>query len=468
MLDALTTLQQDLGVDIDPDIKAIDINADPSLDELSPYNVADGWCSLLMMNGLLCANIWAHKTGTTQTVTIDQKRAMEMMYRPNFIHINDVPLSLDAFKRPESLTHKTKDGFFETTTALTHLHDETLDLLNCAPNKAAIDAAYQTKTADEWELLFNERGLAGTKIRTRKEFREHPQGQALSQVSPFEVTALNDSPGRPFAASKRPLSDIKVLDLTLIIAGPSLSTNLAEQGANVLHIANPKAERVKSNYLDTGFGKRSAYLDLNDSAHLARLHELIRESDVFVNGYAPGRLAEKFGLSDEQLLTLNPGLIIAHSSAWGHVGPWALRPGWENVAQAAIGSCIDHGSETEPCICPYGFLTDYSTGLAGSIAVLKAIHQRALRGGAQRVDISLARTGMWYQDQGLKARKGDMNAEHAMMAKTLNGGNISEHSQKTDTPYGVITHLKPVLEYSQTPANWDKPTAPLGSSKAEW
>lgn len=266
MLKALNDLKQYAAIEIDPLISVRDINYHPESDELSPYNVSDSFSSLLMMNGLLVANIWKHKTGEVQSITVDHQRAMEMLYRPNFIHINDQPLQLDAFKRFESLTHKTKDGFFETITALNHLHDETLNVLNCPPNKAAIEAAYMTKTADEWEEIFNAQGLSGNKVRTREEFRAHPQGKALEQLPPFQVSALNEGKKVPFLPSERPLSDIKVLDLSHIIAGPSMSTFLAEQGAEVLHIANPSAERIMSNYLDTGFGKCNAYLNLNNAS----------------------------------------------------------------------------------------------------------------------------------------------------------------------------------------------------------
>lgn len=457
-----------INVEIDPSITPIDINYVPDSDCYSPYNLSDSFSSLLMMNGLLVANIWKHKTGRTQSIVVDHARAMEMLYRPNFIHINGTPLSLDAFKRPESLTHKTKEGYFETTTALSHLHDETLNVLNCPPNKEAIDAAYLTKTAEEWEALFNEHGLSGTKLRTQEEFRNHPQGKALSELPPVVVKPLNTGQPIPFQPSERPLSDIKVLDVSHIIAGPSMSTFLAEQGAEVLHIANPKAERVKSNYLDTGFGKKNAYLDFTLEKDLQRFFELVKDADVYVNGYAPGRLSEKFGITEEKLLSINPNLIIVTSSAFGEVGPWKDRHGWENIAQAATGSAFDHGLEEQPALCPYGFITDYGTGLMGAMGILKALHNRAFIGGSQRVQVSLASTAMWYQDQQKSHIQKDIDELKKIMVKRISGGNTSEFSIVTSTPYGEITHLKPVLEYSLTPAFWDKPTSPLGSDQAEW
>ncbi|GAB7220364.1 CoA transferase [Vibrio comitans] len=468
MLKALNNLQKMLDVEISSDIQYFVSEALPELDQLSPYNLSDSFSSLLIMNALLVANIWKHKTGEAQTVSIDRARALEMLYRPNFIHINGQPLSLDAFKRFESLTHKTKDGFFETTTALTHLHDETLNVLNCPPNKEAIEAAYMSKTAEEWEDIFNAAGLSGTKIRTQEEFRAHPQGQFLKDLPPVQVKPLNKGAKIPFTASERPLSDIKILDLSHILAGPSMSTFLAEQGAEVLHIANPGAERVPSNYLDTGFGKRNAYLNLNNEKDLARLFELVADADVFVNAYAPGRLADKFGITEERLLSINPNLILVTSSTFGEVGPWSKRAGWENIGQAAVGSAFDHGLENQPLLCPYGFINDYGTGLMGAMGILKALHNRAFIGGAQHVSVSLAQTCMWYQDQGEYGKAKNVDQIVQKIHKVISGGHKSKHSIQTPTPFGVITHLSPVVEYSKTPAYWDKPTSPLGSDYAQW
>merc|ERR1712013_506784 len=79
-------------------------------------------------------------------------------------------------------------------------------------------------------------------------------------------------------------------------------------------------------------------------------------------------------------------------------GHWS---GWENMAQAACGIMVDHGPPDKPMHCPYGFLTDYCTGVMGAIGVLVALQQRSRVGGAHMVEVSLARVGMWIQDAGI-------------------------------------------------------------------
>lgn len=466
-LQALENLKSYLGFDMSPTNHWTINEYDKSIDELSPYSISDSISSLLILNGLLIANLWENKSGTSQVVSVNRERAMELLYRPNFIHINGRPLSLDAFKKHTSLTHKTKNGFIETTTALSHLHEGVLNLLHVPPDKLSVDNAFLARTSESLEEELNTRQLGGATIRTREEFRKHPQGIELLKSPPFIVESLNSRDPLPFKSSSRPLSDIKVLDMSHILAGPVISNLLAEQGANVLHIANPGGERVASNWLDTGHGKRCANLDFNDSDDIHQLHTLIAESDIFVNGYSAGRLQEKFGLTDEFLLSINPDLIIVSSSAFGETGEWSRRAGWENIAQAAIGSMDDHGSPERPLHCPYGFLNDYATGLMGSIGALSALHKRASEGGAQRVKVSLARTGLWIQDQGI----GEKAAVSDVLEKFLSvvqGGNKSQYAMMTKTSFGDLTHLAPVIQYSETKAYWDLPVEVIGSSYPVW
>lgn len=88
--------------------------------------------------------------------------------------------------------------------------------------------------------------------------------------------------------------------------------------------------------------KKNAYLHFSVQDDLNRFFQLVEDADVYVNGYAPGRLQEKFGITEEKLLSINPNLNIVTSSAFGEVGPWGKRHGWENIAQAPVGSSFDH------------------------------------------------------------------------------------------------------------------------------
>jgi len=466
-LKPLNDLKRYLPFKINKDIKSECSEYSEDIDKYSPYSLSDCITSLLLLKGELISQVHFMKTGRAQSVYVDRKFAMELFNRVNYIRINNKPLILTAYNNSTSRTHKTKDGFIELTTTLRHLHEEVLTLLDSNPTYDAVAKKFLEKTADEWEIEVNAANIGGQKIRSREEFRAHPQGKALLQEDPFKVEKLNDRPAKPFNPEGRPLEGIKVLDLTLIIAGPSIGNFLAEQGAEVLHIANPNGERVPSNYIDTGFGKRCAYLDLNAKEDLQQFWNLLEEADIYVSSYAPHRLEEKFGITQEQVLAKNPDIIMLAHQAFGPNGPWQKHQAWENIAQAAIGSALDHGDAERPFLCPYGFPTDYGTGLMGTIGIIAALINRAEHGGAQKVSVSLARTGMWIQDQGVGPHP---NVDEVIKfgLETVTKSHVSQNQIVTKTNYGEITHLGPIIQYSETPGRWDHPTPILGEHLPEW
>jgi crotonobetainyl-CoA:carnitine CoA-transferase CaiB-like acyl-CoA transferase len=127
-----------------------------------------------------------------------------------------------------------------------------------------------------------------------------------------------------------------VLDLTRVLAGPTCARTLAEHGADVLKItASHIAARDDQEY-DTGHGKLSARLDLRQPQDLDTLKGLVREGDVFSQGYRPGTLANR-GLSPEELAAVRPGLVYVSLCAFSHMGPWASRRGFDTVVQNVSG-----------------------------------------------------------------------------------------------------------------------------------
>ena len=89
---------------------------------------------------------------------------------------------------------------------------------------------------------------------------------------------------------------------------------------------------------------------------------------MVVEGYGPGHM-EKMGLSGRRPAQLRPGLIYVSETAYGHVGPWALRKGWENIVQAVTGVLIDHGSEDSPPVAPVELISDVPTGYLGALGI---------------------------------------------------------------------------------------------------
>jgi crotonobetainyl-CoA:carnitine CoA-transferase CaiB-like acyl-CoA transferase len=449
---------------------------DPIYD--SPYFLAEGTSSILGAIGSAVAQIWKARSGEEQDIVVDRLHAVQALHRVNFLKQSGYPIILSAAFNPTGLTHRCGDGrFIETTTALRHLELAMLDLLDCANTDAACREAYMQWNAFELEETIAHHNLCGAVHRTRQEWRKHQQGAALMESPVIAIEKIGDSAPEPFSPAPRPLSGVRILDHTHIIAGPMVSNALAEQGADVLHVACHKHERVSIAWIDTGFGKLSCYLDLDTARDIDRYNDLIKDGDVVVEGYAPG-VMDRRGFSARRLAQLRPGLIYLSECTYGHTGPWALRKGFENIAQAVTGVSIDHGSEDSPIMCPALFMTDYGTGYLGALGVLAALIRRSKEGGSYHVRVSLCRTAMHFQNLGevptderrvkLKGKLQEGIASSMLPTAAINDINNSAVLIQTETGLGTITHMAPVIQYSKTKAFWERLLVYLGASKAEW
>ena len=194
---------------------------------------------------------------------------------------------------------------------------------------------------------------------------------------------------------------------------------------------------------------------------MATVKKLARGADVFSQGYRPG-IMDMHGLSPEQLAEERPGIIYLSISCYGHGGSFSNRGGWEQIAQSATGICVDNGKgigDERPKLLPAS-ACDYTTGYNGAYGVLLALARRAREGGSYHVRVSLCRSGMYIYNQGQLDYK-DPNMD-------LSDEELSVIMQETDGDQGILKHLGPVLQMSETKPFWDKPSPVLGSSKPEW
>src|SRR6185436_4740603 len=148
-----------------------------------------------------------------------------------------------------------------------------------------------------------------------------PQAAAIASLPLMEIVKIGDSSPEKPRDGDRPLSGVRVLDLTRVLAGPTCARSLAEHGAEVLKITGKHLPNLGYQEYDTGHGKLSAHLDLREARDVEILRGLVRETDVFSQGYRPGTLGAR-GFSPETLATLRPGIVCVSLSAFGHAGPW--------------------------------------------------------------------------------------------------------------------------------------------------
>jgi crotonobetainyl-CoA:carnitine CoA-transferase CaiB-like acyl-CoA transferase len=257
-----------------------------------------------------------------------------------------------------------------------------------------------------------------------------------------------------------PLSGVRVLDMTRVLAGPTCARTLAQYGADVLYLASPKLPASLGFLPDTNHGKLSAWLDLEEDGGRAKLTELLSGADVFSQGYRTGAM-ERMGVGPTQAAQLRPGIVYTSINCYGHEGPWRGRAGWEQLAQTVSGMAHVHGGAEGPKLQP-GAVTDYTTGFLAAFGSLIALQRRARYGGSYLVRVSLCQTGMWVRSLGIAGEDRVENAEK------LTGEEIRGYLTASNGGYGPMQHLRPAVRLSATPARWTRPVVKLGTHPAEW
>ena len=136
-----------------------------------------------------------------------------------------------------------------------------------------------------------------------------PTSISYREIASFEIIKISDSKPEALHDGNYPLSKIRVLDLTRVLAGPVCGKSLAEHGANVMRIASPHLPFILPLVMDTGFGKYTAHLDLDLESDKNKLFSLIANADVFLQAYRRGALADR-GFSAQELAKIRPELFV--------------------------------------------------------------------------------------------------------------------------------------------------------------
>lgn len=412
--------------------------------------------------GVAVNDLWELQTGRRQDLAICAEHAAAVLRSYVYMKV-DTGHADEEWRRQRnrqgiSTPHPTKDGrYFLPHMGLPHLAERVLSVLACDFELEAIVEAVSRWNALELEEAIAEVKGCGAMVRSGEEWTAHPQGQVLAQRPVIEIIKIGDSPPEPVPEGDRPLSGVRVLDLTRILAGPTCARTLAEHGADVLMVSAEHLPQSQYFVMDTSHGKRSTFLDINNPEDHSRLTQLVGESDVFSQGYRTDVLARR-GFSPEKLAEIRPGIVYTSMNCYGFEGPFAERAGWEQLAQSVTGIAEEHGRK-RPTLLPAA-ACDYTTGYLAAYGTLLALGLRAREGGSWHVRASLCQSGMFlYRQERVDYDDDSMEIE----PKILN-----EITRITETPYGKMTHLGPILRMSETPPRWERPSSPLGTQKAEW
>lgn len=339
-------------------------------------------------------------------------------------------------------------GFFQTADGWVRLHGNyphhasAITRALGATTRDALVAAAATLSGATVEAHVSQAGGIAAAVRSEAEWNEHPHAIATSD-EPWYFEELADTRA-PLAPAELPLSDVKVLDLTRVIAGPSCSQLLACLGADVLRLDSPQRPELLDQYLSNGMGKRSAEVDLAAQADHVR-SALLPRADAVLVGYRPGALT-KYGLDPHSLLEQNPTLIVGSLSAWGEHGPWGERAGFDSIVQAATGIAATCGTDGRPGALPVQAL-DHATGNVLAAQVISLLARG--RGGVVRASLLGAA-------RALLARPRERHEEAKVPARTV----------RVDSPYGTLVTTAPPLMVDGL--TLEKPVLRYGSSGIEW
>jgi len=437
------------------------VGQDPVVPSLHRYGAATA--AALAVYGAGVAMLWRERTGQGQDISVDLARAVNVGLRSAFYcSQNGQTFRVGSSTRDENVFRTADDRlvYLLRNTNRGTITQDLVGLLRAPNSTAGIAEAVSKWRWHDLEEALAEHKLPGTLIRTPQEWLEHPQGAFLASRPGVHVEKIGESDPEPLGPGARPFDGMRMLDVSHVIAGPSTGRLLAEQGGDVLHAVNPFEQEKTHVHIDTAFGKRSAYVNLNAVEDVEQLRRLAAKADVFIQNWRPGVMIRK-GFGPEELARLRPGIIYVSISCYGSEGPWAERGGYEPIGQNVSGLSWQEGLPGRPRNAPTVTMNDYLAPYLAGAGIMAALLRRCREGGSYHVTTSLTQASMWVLAQGRLDADTDLSSLGHYRVREGEVGGI-------DCAFGHVTHANPIIEYSATRPHWTLPPAPAGSSRLEW
>ncbi len=459
MTDLATRLEAVLAlVGIDPAAAAVEIaGADPVL--ATRYRVGEAGAVAIAASAVAAADLWRLRGGAPQRIEVPVLAATAAMRSNHYLKIDGAapPRPRD----PVTGFYEVKDGrWVYLHCNFPNLRDANLSALGVAPDPEKIAEAARGWDGAALEDALFAAGGCGALVRSEAEWRALPQAQAVAAEPLIELIRIGDAPPEPLPGGDRPLSGVRALDLTRVLAGPTCGRTLAEHGADVLKIAREDLPDSGMFDLDTGIGKLSAFLDFRTAAGTKTLRDLVRGADIFSQSYRPGAL-EARGFGPEALAAIRPGIIYVTLDAWGFSGPWRDRRGYDTVVQGPNGMAFT-GEGQKPQFLPVS-VQDYVAGYLMAMGAMAALKRRDTEGGSWLVRTSLAGAGHFTRDFGLVPQEA-----YARCGRDIPAEALPALLMDSPSPAGRLTHLAPTARMSATPGRWERPAVALGTHEPVW
>ncbi|KAI5251006.1 CoA-transferase family III [Aureobasidium subglaciale] len=369
--------------------------------------------------------------------------------------------------------HKTTDGHIRVHDSFPNHSNGMLDLVGLPRGSTREQLA---KRIANWRSLELENAatvqgsLAAYALRSYREWDVLPQSRAISDMPVLLQSLPSDShghcPRRMSKGAARCLDGLRVLEMSRVIAAPLCGKTLAAHGADAIWITSPSLPDIPSIDREFGRGKRTVQLDIRNAADKAKLLDLIRDCDVFIQGFRPGSLA-KHGLSAENLVRLNPNIVIANMSAFGPTGPWSHLRGFDSLVQTCSGMNVSeaqhagNGEAARPLPCQ---ALDHASGYLLAFGVIAALYRREVKGGAWQVNVSLAGTMKYLRSLGQYSGKTGFECDDYKQQSDV----PTEYLEARQTSFGHMVAVKHSATIAGCEVGWEVMPKPLGSDTADW
>jgi crotonobetainyl-CoA:carnitine CoA-transferase CaiB-like acyl-CoA transferase len=433
-------------------------HADPQLP--TRFMVGTAGAAAIAATGLAAADLWELRSGRRQRVGVDVTAATMAMRSNIYTRVLGAPRPA-AWDAISGLYRTADDRWIQLHCNYPHHRAGALAVLGVGEDRDAVTRAIAARDGLELEDALTAAGMVAALSRSNQEWAAHPHGHHVDTLPLMTIERIGDAPAEPLPDGPRPLSGVRVLDLTRVLAGPTCGRTLAEHGADVMRISAPQLPFIEHLLMDTGHGKLAAHVNLSTDAGRDTLHALTRDADVFVQGYRPGTLAAR-GFDADTLAAERPGLVCVSLSAYGERGPWGGKRGFDTLVQGVTGITVEHGGATSPRHLPVSVL-DYASGYLMAFGAMAALARRVREGGSYHVRVSLVQTAHWLKSLG----RVDATAVRTD-ALAPNDPLVAQRLIESDTPFGRLQHLAPVVTLSETPAFWARPAVPLGTHGPVW
>jgi len=426
----------------------------------SSFRVAAAAQTSIAAAALAAAQLWKLRSGQGQDIAVDMRHAVVECRSERYLRLDDTPPppAWDAIAG----VYKTRgQRFVRLHTNFPHHRGAVCSVLKCKAERDEVQAALMAWDAEAFETAAYEAGGVVSMMRSYDEWSATPQARALAALPVITFEKIGEAAPKPWPAGDRPLAGLRVLDLSRVIAGPVAGRTLAAHGADVMLVSSPELPAIPWLTIDTGRGKLSTFLDLKREEGRNQMKALLAEADIFSQGYRPQALAD-LGFSPEEAAAINPGIVYVSLSAYGHVGPWSSRRGFDSLVQTSTGFNHAEGQAAGvdgPKELPAQIL-DHATGYLMAFGAMMAKARQSQEGGSWHVRVSLAQTGRWLWDL--------RRIAEGLKTEDLKGEAVLPFVEQVPSGFGSLQAIRHAAQLSRTPAFWSRPAMPLGSHPPRW